>query len=229
MSNQLPAKPAPPQLLQKAGAKLSGWMVIAFLGAVVAAVMLTCLSATFTTWQRSKYGPLQLAANDCDVAKLGQLLREGADVNGRCEFRNWTALHAAADRGQAAAARVLLERGAKVDLKDGDGFTPLHVTGTQPSGKPQPKAGEAGRNEVAVLLLDHGADANATTRQGNNALHCAVSSRNATLVRILLERGADPGHRNSQGYTPVDVAGFIKDDAVSAAFRTVRPATVKTP
>jgi len=223
------ATPNLPPLLRKASDKLSGWMVMVILGAVVLVVMLTCLSTTFTRWQRSKYGALQLAANDGDVAKLVQLLQAGADVNERCAFRNWTALHAAADRGQAAAARVLLEHGAKVDLKDGDGFTPLHVTGSQPSGKAQPKAGEAGRNEVALLLLDHGANANATTHHGDNALHCAVVSNNATLVKILLEHGADPTHRDDDGYTPVDLAGFRKDEAVLSAFQAFRSPSGQTP
>ena len=203
-------------------------MVMVLVGAVVLGVMFTCLSTTFTRWQRSKYGPLQLAANDGDVAKLVQLLRAGADVNGRCAFRDWTALHAAADRGQAAAAQVLIEHGAKVDLKDADGFTPLHVTGTQPSGKPQPKASEAGRNDVAVLLLNRGANANATTSHGDNALHCAVNSDNATLVRILLERGADSAHRDDDGYTPVDLARIRKDEAVLSAFRAFRPSSART-
>jgi ankyrin repeat protein len=224
VSDHDPAQP-PPELLRKAGAKLSGWMVTVVLGVGVGALVLTCLFTAFTGWQRSNYGPLQLAANDGDVKEIERLLQQGADVNARCAFRNWTALHAAADRGRAEAARVLLERGADVDLKDDDGFTPLHVAGSQPSGKAHPKSSEAGRNAVAVLLLDHGANPNATTHSGNNPLHCAVSSYDGALVKILLERGADAAHRNTQGKTPMDYASIMKDQGVTEAFASVSPAT----
>jgi ankyrin repeat protein len=202
-------------------------MVFLVLGAVIAVVLNTCMSSAYLKWQRTKYGPLQLAANDGDVEKIEQLLHDGIDINGRCEFRSWTALHAAAERGQVAAAKVLLEHGAKPDLKDPDGRTPLHVAGYQ--GKGTSKATEPGRNAVAVLLLDHGADPNATTQHGDNALHCAVMGRDATLVRILLERGADPSFRNADGYTPVELAGFRKDEALVSAFRASRPAAEKVP
>jgi ankyrin repeat protein len=186
--------------------------------------MLACLFASSAIWGRSGYGPLQLAARDGDVRKLERLLREGAYVNARCDFRSWTALHVAADCGQVAAARVLLEHGAKVDLRDTDGYTPLHVTGSQPSGRPQPKSTEPARNEVAVLLLDHGANPNATTNYGYNALHCAVKSNDATLVRILLDRRADPTHADSAGHTPLDLARAVGADApVTAALQPVPP------
>jgi ankyrin repeat protein len=193
-------------------------------GAALLAVMLTCLFASSTIWVRSQYGPLQRAAADGDVRELEQLLRDGAYVNTRCDFRSWTALHVAADRGQVAAARVLLEHGAKVDLQDTDGYTPLHVTGSNP--KAHPRSTESARNEVAVVLLDHGANPNATTNYGYNPLHCAVRSDDAALVRILLDRGADPSHTDSGGYTPLELARHL--DADGTVLQALRPAAPTT-
>ncbi|KAF9022927.1 hypothetical protein BDZ89DRAFT_1070280 [Hymenopellis radicata] len=61
------------------------------------------------------------------------------DVNAIDEY-GYTPLHRAADRGDDVAVKRLLERGAKIDVKDQDGMTPLDV------------AIELGHEEVIQLL-----------------------------------------------------------------------------
>jgi ankyrin repeat protein len=62
-------------------------------------------------------------------------------------------------------------------------------------------AAEHGLIAIATLLLDQGADVNATDQFGNTSLHLAV--RYPELVRLLLERGARVGARNAFGDTPL--------------------------
>jgi ankyrin repeat protein len=62
-------------------------------------------------------------------------------------------------------------------------------------------AAEHGLLNIATLLLDQGADVNATDQFGNTSLHLAV--RYPELVRLLLERGARVGARNAFGDTPL--------------------------
>ncbi len=62
-------------------------------------------------------------------------------------------------------------------------------------------AAEHGLVATATLLLDQGADVNATDQFGNTSLHLAV--RYPDLVRLLLERGARVGARNAFGDTPL--------------------------
>ena len=62
-------------------------------------------------------------------------------------------------------------------------------------------------NDIAVrLLLDGGADPNATDDDGNRALHLAAHAGNATAVERLLAQGADAYAVNYAGETPFDSA-----------------------
>jgi ankyrin repeat protein len=69
-------------------------------------------------------GPIHDAAKAGDVAKVRQLLANGAKVDAR-EEDGWTPLHWAAVEGHADVAKVLLAAGADGSLKDGDGKTPF--------------------------------------------------------------------------------------------------------
>uniref|UniRef100_A0A3Q4GH46 Protein phosphatase 1, regulatory subunit 16B n=1 Tax=Neolamprologus brichardi TaxID=32507 RepID=A0A3Q4GH46_NEOBR len=60
-------------------------------------------------------------------------------------------LHIAAANGYAQAAELLLEGGARVDLRDSDGWQPLHAAACW------------GQMHVAELLVSHGASLNAKT------------------------------------------------------------------
>ncbi|KAF8268319.1 hypothetical protein EI94DRAFT_1186065 [Lactarius quietus] len=75
------------------------------------------------------------------VEIVRQLLEHGADPN-IPDRDHSTALHQASSKGSLEIARLLLSYGAKVDEKNGEGRTPLHV---------------AESNELKELLLEHDA------------------------------------------------------------------------
>lgn len=58
-----------------------------------------------------------------------KMIKAGADVNaqGQLEFGGATALHIAADTGDEAIVKLLIEAGANVNAKDKEGRTPLDV------------------------------------------------------------------------------------------------------
>ena len=77
-----------------------------------------------------------------------------------------------------------------------DGWTALHLAATP---------------EVAGLLLDAGADIQASNRHkfagpGNKPLHGATYLNRPEVVRFLLERGADPNGRDHAGLTALHLA-----------------------
>lgn len=78
---------------------------------------------------RGAHTPLFAVANECgyevgaEIVRL--LVRAGADANAAGGVTRATALHMAARRGHVAIARTLLECGARIEVRDSKGVTPL--------------------------------------------------------------------------------------------------------
>jgi ankyrin repeat protein len=73
-----------------------------------------------------------------------------------------------------------------------------------------------GHGEAARLLLDRGADVNAVSENPMQVapLHAAVARRAAPIVRMLLDRGADPRKAQHGGVTPLHGAAAQGDEAI---------------
>jgi len=86
------------------------------------------------------------------------------------------------------------------------------------------------RLRAAGWLLDHGADVNrratfggASHGQGVTALHLAVQNGHLSMVRLLVERGADLNVRDDLYHaTPVQGASYFKQSAISEYFASLR-------
>ena len=89
------------------------------------------------------------------------------------------ALHEAIRGGHGDIASDLVESGASLAAKDGDGFPPLHV------------AALWGETEVAQLLMLKGADKDAFDEGNWTPLSLAVGGGNLATTMVLLTAGAD--------------------------------------
>ena len=96
----------------------------------------------------------------------------------------------------ARVAELLSADRQLVDQYSADGFTALGL------------ASFFGHRDVALLLLDAGADPKRASRNALRVspLHSAVSAGHAALAALLLERGADPDLEEANGMTPLHTA-----------------------
>jgi ankyrin repeat protein len=115
--------------------------------------------------------------------------RDEAENRFKIQWGGYTPLMFAAQQGDAASARVLLDAGAKVNYTTPAGTTPLIV------------ATHSGHADVAELLLARGADSRINAA-GYTALHLAVLRGLPQLVKSLLAHGSDVNARIVKG-TPV--------------------------
>ncbi|HEY3057327.1 MAG TPA: ankyrin repeat domain-containing protein, partial [Thermoanaerobaculia bacterium] len=137
-----------------------------------------------------------------EVAALGdsadlqrKLKADSSLIHSKNRF-GWTALHMAAFAGNVGNARLLLDRGADVNVRAATRFrnTPLQV------------AMLTGQFEMAKLLLDRGADVLDRQAAGFTPLHEAALLGRTDLIELLLERGAEINSRTDDGRSPLTEA-----------------------
>ena len=139
----------------------------------------------------------------------------------------WTALIEAADEGELATVRRLVDGGAALNtnthaggidaltIAAGNGHGDVvaylieagaRVNGTGGGLPPLHSAAEEGQLDVARILLEAGAELDLRDYSGRTALMYAADEGNAEVAGWLLSEGADAGLTDNQGYTALDYA-----------------------
>lgn len=125
--------------------------------------------------------PIHVALQNNEPAAL-VLIEHGADITAT-GTRGRMPIHFAAEFNHAAAAKLLLEKGASITAVDEDGWTPLGLAGDD--------------LDITRLLLDRGADIEAKDKYGWTPLHQAVGFRNLKVFAELVAHGGDIGSRST--------------------------------
>lgn len=100
--------------------------------------------------------------------------------------------------GVGQAVRLLLDKGASVNVADGEGATVLIWTASHIK--------TAGLDTLRIILDSH-AEVNARGAAGQTALELATDRNAPEAVSLLLERGADANVRDNASKTPLIIAG----------------------
>jgi hypothetical protein len=130
-------------------------------------------------------------------------IEKGADANEGDEFDLPLALVCTRKTLNIPLARLLLDNGADVNKPDPD-------DGLVGSDLVLHRACERNMLEVALFLLDNGADPELRDREGNTALHHAAIAGNVQIAGLLLDRGADICAKVRYGYEAVHLAAQNK-------------------
>jgi ankyrin repeat protein len=167
----------------------------AYDGAIEAARLLIEKGADVNARDKGGFSVLEQAAavNHIELARL--LIATGADVNVQDEGGS-TALMQAAQNGDRSAelVKLLLEHGAKVNVRSGDTF---EIVKNGPIGlghlTPLLFAAGQGNYEAVEALVKAGADVNAKDVRNATPLVFAVATDHANpeIVKLLLARGAE--------------------------------------
>lgn len=127
--------------------KMSKWAVS---GLVTMALIVTTIMYTWSITPDAL--PLIQAIVQGNVERVEELLDQGTSANSPVSISRLInmkkpPLSLAAIAGQLEIAKLLLERGAKLECKDSDGFTPLVMAVAVP-----------GNSRIIQFLIDQGAD-----------------------------------------------------------------------
>lgn len=114
------------------------------------------------------------AAQQDDLETIKRLLPAYPSLIQRKDPR-WqeTAFSKACWNGNVKVVRYLLDQGAEVNVRAGDGITPLH------------QAARQGKTEVVKILLERGADVYLKSNNGDTAQNLAAKNRHIDVYRLL--------------------------------------------
>ena len=133
-----------------------------------------------------------------EAIRAGDLARVAALV----EADPALAIFAASILGDTARIEQLLSANRSlVGALSSDGWTPLHL------------AAFYGKEDAARLLLNKGASvaARSTNPMANTALHAAAAGKHVSLVKLLLDRGAQANAQQHGGWAPLHAAAQSGD------------------
>ena len=133
------------------------------------------------------------------IAKVAQ------DTGDRTMSAGATAFMRAARSGDVALMKLLLENKADPKLANKNGLTALSVAAGL-NWADKIKSTEAEALEAVKLCTELGLDLNAAMDNGDAALHGAALRGADSIVKFLVEKGAQLNAETKTGLTPLDVA-----------------------
>jgi len=125
----------------------------------------------------------------------------------------FTALGLAAFFGRKAILEELVRRGADVNIPSNN------LMRVQALHSAVAHQNTSVAIQMARLLLERGAEVNASQTGGWRPLHEAAMRGNIELIKLLLHWGADPNAENDEGKTPLDMAIQSGDENIISLLR----------
>ena len=190
---------------------------------LLAVIMLAAMAASPAAAQFSDSYNFIKAVKDRDVNKAIELADQPGTtvVNTRDADTGEAGIHIVTRRGDLGWLGLLYQKGANLNLKDREGNTPLILATISRWG------------DGVSTLIRLKAQVNLQNRLGETAVLKAVQARDLTLVKSLIEAGANPDFADNSGISAraaattdpraTSIAKLLKDVPVKATARAQGP------
>ena len=163
-------------------------------------------------------------AQNVNLKTFTKLLKRATHID-QVDAKGQSSLHLCCSRGLIEFIKLLLKRGADVNLKDNMGYTPLHCA-----------AVERQLASCQLLLESKVIDVNLTNREESNILHylARIPVDESDIVEYrrildtLIEKGIDPNRGNTHKEAPIHFA-CMKSNVQSVALLLERGADCNLP
>ncbi len=156
-------------------------------------LILICHFSYSSTIELKNDSTILAAIRNGNIRILAELLSNQENPDRKYGKDERTLLSYSIENDQLTIAKYLLDNGFDIDKKDKD-KTPIMFTA------------EFGRDSIAKLLIEHGAELNAINHSGNTAFHYAAKYNNPGILRLLYEHGANINIPNEDQWTALDFA-----------------------
>jgi ankyrin repeat protein len=133
---------------------------------------------------------------------ITMLIEGGLDVDARC-ISETTALHLASQLNDDVTVKILLDRGANINLTDELGQNALHLALANFKVRVN--------MELVKLLIDKGIDVEARNHYGATSLFVCCTKGHYDALVILLENGASVNAKNYGNRSPLHTAVFMRN------------------
>jgi len=195
-------------------------------GEAVAQAVMGKMEAAVNDADGHGWTPLHVACSTGNAELVAKLLEAGAMLPAKTHH-GWRALHIAAAKGHGPVLRLLLSHPAVTSVEagwvtDSEKNTCMHLAagskGPPLLGEGTPEALECVAEVLELLAAKLPSLVGSANWMGRTPLHLASEAGHVRTVRKLLELGGDLNAPDLEGWTPRQLAEFLKHTAVSEVF-----------
>lgn len=134
------------------------------------------------------------ACSENNYDAVDKLIDSGADID-HIGIYKYSALMISAREGNTEIVDLLIRKGAKIDLEDGNGRTAFNYA-----------SGGSDKIDILELLFDAGADIDHLDKDNNTPLMHAINLNCNPAVNFLIKKNANINIQNSKGNTALMLA-----------------------